>query len=355
VLLTWYAPILVFPSVLERVPVRCSPRGATFLPEVAFARGPITEGQTGAGSLEDLFSRVWALVWRRAGGLELYQLEAGAWYQRNPLGAIPELTETSRHVSLAFDQSGRPVVAWEDQAQVYVRQYDTALLNYVTRGPFPGVDPLLVCDALLLREIPGSDVVLFHLMADRLGVVSRIQNSLYGIPSTISVLEEPAFMDQIVIRPVQLELVFGTVSGLEFGLRTGPYPYAATDALSAVSLGIPSGAALIPLIVPYDAGTDALATASFAVPAGAALELLVISVDVGTDALGAASFAVPAGAALELLVISVDVGTDALGAASFAVPAGAALEIYVTVADVGTDQVSAVQFVPPAGAILEVI
>ncbi len=319
-LLTWYAPILVFPSVFERVPVRCSPRGNTFLPEVAFARGPVNEGQTGAGTLTALFSRVWALVWRRAGDLELYQLEAGAWFQRNPLGGLPVLAETARHVSLAFDQSGRPVIAWEDSGEVFVRQWDGAA--FAVRGGFAGVDPLLMCDAVLLREIPGSDVVLFHLSADRLEVKSRIQNTVYAVASDVATLNEASFLDQMLFRGPQFDLILETLTGSEFALRSDLYPFTVFDPLVTARVFNPAAGSYDPVVIVRDLSSDNLTTATALPPAVGAYEPVVIVRDLGSDNLTTATALPPAVGAYEPAVLVQNLGTDVLTAATVSAPSG---------------------------------
>jgi hypothetical protein len=351
VLLTWYAPTFVFQSATERIPVRCSARGKTFLPEAVFARGPIAEGATDDGAVSTIYAYVWALVWRRGGGLELYQLFNGVWYLRNPRDPLPVLSNAARHVSLAFDQSGRAVIAWEYADQVFVRQYDGISSSYVVRGGFDGVDPLVWCDALALQQIPNSDVVLFHEGTDRKSVFSRLQRDSYAIPSSVSTFSETAFLDQLLLTGNRFYLIFKTETS-EFALRSAIYPYSQTDALFAANFTIPNTGELVPLVLETQV-TDNLLNVQFLIPATAVLLDLILQSSF-TDTLSTANFALPQIGELKLLVLVTTLNTDTISTATFSPTTSGVLNTYINQFS-AVDVLSSASFSIPPSGLLEVI
>ncbi|MCD0174765.1 hypothetical protein IHN32_02195, partial [Deinococcus sp. 14RED07] len=132
--------------------------------------------QPGAGTVRDLYGAAWALALHRDGPA-LYQLHAGIWEARSDPDALAEL-DGVRHVALAWDQAARPVLAWERSGAVYVRQWSGDAAGYVTRGPWPGRDPLLLADAPLLGVTGDSDVLLLYL--DGAALAYRLQREAYS-------------------------------------------------------------------------------------------------------------------------------------------------------------------------------
>jgi hypothetical protein len=227
---------------------KVSRRGRSRLPEVAFARGPLLEGNTGDGSVNALFGLTWALVWHSADGLLLFRHGATGWNARLPLLPLPVLPQNARHVSLAFDQAARPVIAWEVAGEVFVRQWDTVLGAFVVRGPFVGVDPLLVNDARVLGAVAGSDVVLVHLSQNRLNVVNRIQGDQYSVARAVAALSNPVYADQILELPKKLAVRLGTDTGLELELESDFYPFELRDTALARLAG-PSAGVLFDVVI----------------------------------------------------------------------------------------------------------
>ncbi|MEF2280364.1 hypothetical protein V3W47_18885 [Deinococcus sp. YIM 134068] len=196
-------------------------------PELALAPGPLQIGEPGAGTLADLYGCPWALALTREGP-QLLQLVSGAWVARSDPDALADL-EAARHVSLAFDQAARPVLAWE-RGGVYVRQWDGRQDSYRTRGSFVGRDPVLWCDAPLLGETSDSDVLLYYLIGSDL--VSRVQREEYVAARHVATLEAGAVLDQAVSAALRLQLVGELASGARWTLATDLYPLRSADSLT---------------------------------------------------------------------------------------------------------------------------
>jgi len=217
-----------------------SRRGKHYFAEVALARGPREMAATGAGSFGELFGYAWmALFDRGERRLRLFQArDAGApWaigapasaleWVEVPVPVLPHDTKELRHLGLAFDQAARHVVAYERAGEIWVRQWDPGTGQYVMRGPWPGVDPVLINDVEVNFYVPDSDVLLFHLSADRRSLVMRAQREDYAAEHVVSSLGAEAFLDQAVAASLRIQLAGSmadapTESGL--GARSQLYP-----------------------------------------------------------------------------------------------------------------------------------
>jgi len=217
-----------------------SRRGKHYFAEVALARGPWEIAVTGAGSFDELFGYAWvALLDRGERRLRLFQAHnAGApwaiggsasdleWIEV-PVPALSHDTKELRHLGLAFDQAARHVVTYERSGEIWVRQWDPGAGQYVMRGPWPGVDPVLINDAEVNFYVPDSDVLLFHLSVDRRSLVMRAQREEYATEHAVSFLGVEAFLDQAVASSLRIQLAGSmadapTASGL--GARSQLYP-----------------------------------------------------------------------------------------------------------------------------------
>ena len=188
--------------------------------EITLAPGPFEEGVTGGGTYKELYGYAWLLLLDRDDGtLKLYQArESGQPWPlgNNPTNAqwahwatIPIIHNTGeiKHISLAFDQAARPMIAYERQGAVWVRQWNPVAQRYDYRGPFPGFDPVLVCDASVTYVVPGSDVVLFHLDTARKTLLARLQRDNFALTYPIHIFDEPMYLDQAILYPYRLFLV----------------------------------------------------------------------------------------------------------------------------------------------------
>lgn len=199
-----------------RAQLHVSPRGRLEHPELALARGPAAEGETGDGSLGALYGYPWALVWDKTRPeLVLCRVEGGELVEVEPLEPLPALTVPARHIALAFDGSARPMIAWQARDGIRVRQWDPGAGAYTVRGPFPGQDPVLVPDALALRTVAGSDVVLGYLSTDRAALLARLERDLYGVAYPLAELApapsgRPWYLDQVTVLPWRLQWVLAT-------------------------------------------------------------------------------------------------------------------------------------------------
>lgn len=228
----------------QRTPRQTLPSGKARDPtsraEVAQALGPVTMGEPLDGSYQALHAVPWRLEWHEGGGLHLYQQQMVegelTWVEVTPGQPFPPLTDSCRHISLAFDQSARHVVAWEDAGQVWVRQWDNTQLAYTMRGPWPGVDPLLLMDTTVHYWTPISDVVLLSLSPDRTALHARLQRDAYGTVYALDAGLDRAVLDQVIPHPYHAQLLGERWTGnppapQQAVWDLGLYPTRATDDL----------------------------------------------------------------------------------------------------------------------------
>ncbi len=345
-------------------------RGRGHFAELALARGPRVMAVTGGGSFADLFGYAWlALLDRRERRLRLFQAQAGGapWaIGGDPAAAewvevpVPDLVhqvEEVRHLALAFDQAARHVVAYERKGEVWVRQWDPVGQQYVMRGPWPGVDPVLVMDATVGYHVPDSDVLLFHLTPDRKALVMRVQRELYGTVHSVETFAEEAILDQGVALPYQFELLGSLASdpdGTGLVLRSDLYPVRAEDSLGTASLAAPAAGVYWPVVVVRDLGVDSLGVANLSAPASGVYLPLVVIEDLGTDTLGTASLSAPASGVYHPVVVVQNLGADALGTAQLAAPSAGSYALAVVVVDLtqapyGVDSLGTAQLSAPTG------
>lgn len=192
---------------------RYSARGNYYIAELAFARGPLSLG-TG-NNYAQLFGADWMLLADRENNeLSLWQHTTGAWLKKGTIDDAPTPLGDMRHISLAFDQQGSAIVAYENSktSQIYIRQWDATNNTFVYRGPFDGVDPVLVMDAILLGDVEDSDISLFYLNTDRVELMYRLQRDKYDTEYSSYSLSEESFLDQIIILPHRYEVALEEIS-----------------------------------------------------------------------------------------------------------------------------------------------
>lgn len=191
-------------------------------------------GQPLDGSFQALHSIEWGLYWHKQRGLILEQKQGGVWVEVAPGQAFPELTRTTRHIGLAFDQSARHVVCWEDSGQILVRQWNPLTQEYTYRGPFSGVDPLVWNDTTASYYPPDSDVVLLYLTPDRTEARYRLQRDAYGVSYPLSSGLSGAVLDQPVSLPFGAQ-IRGENGEADWTLDLGLYPLRGADALGGAA------------------------------------------------------------------------------------------------------------------------
>ncbi len=243
--------------------------GGSLFAEVVTALGPEIIGDTQDNTYEALYGRPYVLILTRDRRLRLFRGDpaGGAWTEVTaglPTSLFgPQLPATVERISMAFDQSARIIVAVADGGQVKVTRWDAGTQQYVQNITFDGRDPQLLMDATVadprgypnvdddgwsVREayyagipvlflwvpddtyrqtaIPDSDVLLFYLTPDRLGVRCRVQRQLYLTPQTIHDYDAPVIMDRALSLPGRYQLlVSDAASGepLDDMLISDPY------------------------------------------------------------------------------------------------------------------------------------
>lgn len=232
-----------------------SPRiGSRGTAKYAFAElfplpGPAVIGATGDNSYQTLYGRDWVVVFTRERRLQLYQRqESGSWTRvlANLPTALfgPALPKDVRRITACFDQSARIIVAYEQGGVIKVTRWDSTTSQYVQNVSFNGVDPQLFMDATVgdpkgfpdgmdvlaaagirilfewlpdseWREnaIPDSDVVIFYLTPDRLGVRARAQRQLYNVVHEIYDYLEPVVLDRAAAIFGKYQLLLSDAAG----------------------------------------------------------------------------------------------------------------------------------------------
>ena len=211
-------------------------------PELTLAFGPLRLASPGEGTVRDLYGSRWSVGLYR-GGPHLFQARSGVWLARADADALAGL-EGAEHISLAFDQAARPVLAWARPDGVYVRQWSGSA--YTTRGPLAGCDPVLIADAPVSGNVTDSDVILWHLSADRSALMYRLQRDVYSVAHVARAVAQGAVLDQVVMLPNRLQFL-GEMNGVNAAWRTALYPYTQFAAVRGV--GRPTAGAYTPSVL----------------------------------------------------------------------------------------------------------
>lgn len=228
-------------------------RGRYRVPEVAKAAGPQQMGVTGDGSYLTLFGRNWAAILnKKTKQAELYRETPTGWEQV-PIPPIAHPTRECRHLALAFDQSARHVLAYERNNEIYIRQWDALLGQFVYRGPFAGVDPVLINDAEVNYYVPESDVLLLYLTPDRLSLKMRVQRQLYAVEHHIETYASPKTLDLLAPLGYQWQ-----AEGDGLNVRSEMYPVHLHDDLVNSSSLVVGAANYRPVVIVRDEGLENL-------------------------------------------------------------------------------------------------
>lgn len=218
-------------ACLPRSYVRAHDPGgrALYAPMLAWSDGPVGIGVTGDNSLASLTDGTWLLQVCLDGSWVIYRVEGDGLVVEEFDDPPDHVGPEARHISLAFDQSARIALAWEEAATVYVRRWEPTLNEYIENVNFAGVDPCLVLDATLARYVPGSDVLLFYLSTDRTRVCCRVQRDVYGVEYELWDYETPVVLDRALALPWRYELLVSDAFGdpLPNMLISAVYPFRA--------------------------------------------------------------------------------------------------------------------------------
>ena len=337
------------------IPVQAGKRGKGYFPEVRYSRGPRAMGVTGDNSFRTLLGYLWMAVLDRAKGLRLFQAQVpgeGPWALDDPRGPdvavwieleappLPHPAREVRHLAFCFDQAARYVVAYEYQGQVYVRQWDPVAMAYTMRGPFPGVDPVLLWDYEVGYFLGDSDVLLFHLSPDRTQVIMRVQRELYANPRVVQALPGPAYLDQALALPYQAE-VLGSLDtdpdSTSLVLRTDLYPVYLSEVAASPVVNAPVDWDYIPIVVTKDLGVELAASGSISPPTAWDYIPIVVIKDLGTEVAASAAVSPPTVWDYIPVVVIRNLGTEVAASASVTAPTAWNYLLVVVVYNGGVD------------------
>ena len=195
-------------------------------PMLAWSAGPPAIGDTGDNSPGHMTGTTWLLQVCPDGDWVLYR-ESSGQLEVIPFDDPPDaVTSTARHVSLAFDQASRVVLAWEDQGIIKVRRWDPTSNQYIENVSFAGVDPVVVLDASWSYAIPGSDVLLFYLSPDRERVLCRVQRDVYAVEYVVWDYSAAVILDRVLALPYRYQVLASDSAGVPLPsvLVSGWYP-----------------------------------------------------------------------------------------------------------------------------------
>jgi hypothetical protein len=263
---------------------------------------------------------------------------------------LPHPAREVRHLAVCFDQAARHVVAYEYQGQVYVWQWDPVAMAYTMRGPFPGVDPVLLWDYEVGYFLGDSDVLLFHLSPDRTQVIMRVQRELYANPRVVQALPGPAYLDQVLALPYQFEALGAFASDPDATgavLRSDPYPVYVGDSAGGATLTAPTAWDYIPVVVVQDLGTESAGTATVVAPTAWDYIPIVVVKDLGAEGVGTATLTAPTAWDYIPIVVVKDLGTEGVGTATLTVPTAWDYRLVVVAYDGGTDTAGSATIAPP--------
>jgi len=314
-------------------------------------------GDTGDGSYATLYGYAWAgLLDRVERRFRLFQAQVpgeGPWPLHDSRGAevavwvevevppLPHPVEEIRHLALAFDQAARHVVAYEREGEVWVRQWDPVSQTFVQRGPFPGVDPVLIQDATVGYYPPDSDVLLVHLSPDRTSLVMRVQRELYATAHTIQTFDQPVVLDQAVALPYQVELLGSFLDAdpdtTSLVLRTDLYPVYLSEVAASPVVNAPVDWAHTPPVPSNDSGVYRAAAGGVSPPAAWDHIPIVVIKDLGAQVAASAAVSAPVGWNYLPIVVVKDLGTEVAASASVAAPTAWNYPLVVVVYNGGVD------------------
>jgi len=321
--------------------------------ELRLTKGPIAIGQPGDGTYAELYSKDYLVFLDETGRLRVF-VSTGATWEPVPDELYPQPPHPGdqiRHIGVCFDQAARLVLAYEFNQQVYVYQWDAVAQQYVARGPFPGVDPVVIQDATIGFYPPDSDVLLLHLSTDRTRLIMRVQRELYNTPREVAVFPRPVLLDQVIAFPFYGQVVGSYVDSPEstgFAIRTDTYPFPPVylyEQAGGASVSPPTDWTLIPIVVTYDS-SDIAATSDVSppvewdyipivvvkswaevaatVPMSAPVDwnyiLVIVIRDLGTEDAASASVSAPTDWNYRLIVVVYNGGVDIAASASVSAP-----------------------------------
>lgn len=163
-------------------------------------RGPSSLGVVGNGSFSDLFQRDWTLVFTRDNLLKLFRWNDGTddWNEIVIPNPLPTFDNTERRFSAAFDQAATLVIAYEKAGTVYIHYYNAVGQTFQTRT-FAGINPTLLQDALVNRDVADSDIICGYQKPNVSRIFLRYQRETYNTEHELSVtLSGNPILDKLI-------------------------------------------------------------------------------------------------------------------------------------------------------------
>jgi hypothetical protein len=308
--------------------------------ELRLAKGPIAIGQPGDGTYAELYSKDYLVFLDEPGRLRVF-VSTGAGWAPVPDELYPQPPHPGnriRHIGACFDQAARLVLAYEYEEQVYVYQWDPVTRQYVARGPFPGVDPVVIQDSTIGFYPPDSDVLLLHLSTDRTRLIMRVQRELYNTPREVAVFPRPVLLDQVSAFPFYGQVVGSYVDLPEstgFAVRTNTYPVYLFEQAGGAGVSPPTDWTLIPIVVTYDSSDIAVTSDVLPPVEWDYIPLLVVKSWTEVAASNAVNAPVEWNYILVLLIRNL--GTEDAASASVAAPTDWNYRLIVVVYNGGVD------------------
>jgi hypothetical protein len=310
--------------------------------ELRLTKGPIAIGEPGDGTYRELYSKDYLVFLDETGRLRVYVSTGTAWapVPDELYPQPPHPGDQIRHIGACFDQAARLVLAYELDQQVYVYQWDPVTRQYTTRGPFPGVDPVVIQDATIGFYPPDSDVLLLHLSPDRTKLIMRVQRELYNTPREIASFPRPVVLDQINALPYSGQAVGSYVDSPDstgFAVRTDNYPVYLFEQAGGASMSPPVDWALISAVVTRDAGVEPAASGGISPPTAWDYIPVVVVRDLGTEVAASGAVSPPVAWDYIPIVVVRNLGTEDAASASVAAPVEWSYALVVVVYNGGVD------------------
>jgi hypothetical protein len=312
--------------------------------ELRLTKGPIAIGQPGDGTYAELYSRDYLVFLDETGRLRVF-VSTGAGWVPVPEELYPQPPHPGdqiRHVGACFDQAARLVLAYELDQEVYIYQWDPITKQYATRGPFPGVDPVIVQDATIGFYPPDSDVLLLHLSTDRTKLIMRVQRELYNTPREVEVFPKPVLLDQVNAFPYYGQVVGSYVDSPQstgFVMWTDVYPVYLFENAARPVVNAPVDWDYIFAVVVKDLGVEAAGAASVTAPTtwNYTLAFTTVIRDLGAELAASGAATPPTVWNYILAIIVKDLGTEVAASASVAAPTAWNYPLVVVVYNGGVD------------------
>lgn len=212
-----------------------SQRGSySYFAEYHAFRGPQSIGSVGNGSFSDLFQKDWALVFTRDNLLKLFHWNdlSDDWDEIAIPNPLPVFDNTERRFSAAFDQAARLVITYEKAGTIFVNYYNAVGQSYQTRT-FAGINPTLLQDALVNKQIGESDILCGYQKPNEHKLFLRFQRETYGTERELGVTLA-GILDKLAPLYLRWQALMTDSKGIPLtGLPSSDlYPYSASVGLA---------------------------------------------------------------------------------------------------------------------------